>query len=266
MLLVLLSKTREDTETSIDEIASLCRIPKELLRTQIEMLAEKDLLSFDDVGGRISACQRLALAVEAIQRGSDIEKVSRFLTWQEFEQMSRESLECAGFSTKRHVVFKWGQKRSEIDLLGMKEPIIISADCKHWRRNQPSTLEKAAANQLARTMNFLSILLRDPDAFGVGNWKDVRLLPIVVAMSNREIPFSYGVPIVPILKLHSFLMEIDPFVPGIRILQANPEVDRIRNATPTRPKPRQTKLTRTSSISETNVAGEPSACGAKKRP
>lgn len=222
MLLVLLSITRENPETSIDEIANLCRASRDPLEAQFRALAEKNLLLFNEASGRIYACQRLALAVEAIQTGSDIERVSRLLTWQEFEEVARENLERSGFSTKKHVVFTWNQRRQEIDLLGMKEPIVISVDCKHWRRNQPGTLARAAMRQLDRTNNLRSALSEDPNVLGVGTWRDIRLVPVVVSMGNREIPFSCGVPIVPILRLRSFLMEIDPFIPGLSVLQVDP--------------------------------------------
>ncbi len=221
LLLSILSATREYPETSVEKLAILCKHPPNLMATQLKSLEDAHLLQYDRIHGNVNVSHRLNIAIEAVNLGADMERVSRLLTWQEFEEISKESLESTGFKTRRHTVFKWLTRRYEIDLLGMKEPIIIVADCKRWRRNQASRLNAAANEQLLRTEAFQRFLPEHLHQFGLQTWRSIQLIPAIIEIATREATLFDGVPIVPVLKLRSFLDQIDPFVPGLMILKVD---------------------------------------------
>src|SRR3989304_9271263 len=52
--------------------------------------------------------RRLALAVRAVVLGADVERVSGFLSWQEFEDIAAIALEKNGYVVTKNVHFKHG--------------------------------------------------------------------------------------------------------------------------------------------------------------
>lgn len=158
------------------------------------------------------------MATEAIQAGADVERISRLLTWQEFEDIVQQSFESVGFLTRKHLVFTWQKRRFEVDLLATREPIVASVDCKHWRQNPDGKLRTAASRQLQRTRALQQYMATRLDWFGVQCWRRTHLVPVVIELADRGSDFVGGVPIVPILRLRSFLEGIDPFIPNLQVL------------------------------------------------
>jgi len=106
-----------------------------------DILIEKLLGKYEKVGliyqgsdfVEAKRAQRIALAIHALKLGADLENVCRLLDWDEFEQVIFLALKVNRYKVKKNFRFKWNNRKWEIDVLGLKKPLIICVDCKQWR-------------------------------------------------------------------------------------------------------------------------------------
>ena len=82
----------------------------------------------------------------------------------------------------------------EIDVIGKKMDIALLIDCKHWKNMSKSALDEIVKKQIERVKHFVSI-------------ENMSALPVIVTLHQETIQFVGNVPIVPIMKLSSFLDE-----------------------------------------------------------
>ncbi|MBS7640106.1 MAG: hypothetical protein QXJ19_02440 [Candidatus Bathyarchaeia archaeon] len=208
-LIAVLKNTRDGTSSDIRSICMDARVPQAEVLETLNRLHETGLLRLD--GDRVIASgeQRLKLAIRSINLGSDVERVARFLTWSEFEQFSRESLELNGFKVIMNFRFRWFGKRWEIDLIGVKKPLVISADCKHWRRGwSGSASAEAARDQVERTRALADVSRRIRGKLGIGGWEHAYFVPVVLSLYPSQYKFHEKTPIVPILQINDFLQNL----------------------------------------------------------
>ena len=170
--------------TELDEISA-----KELLYTLVQNgigTWNDDLVDFDIPN------DRLQTALFAIKLGVDVESVSEYRTWQDFESMTGLILEKKDFDvTKNHILTK---PRMEIDVVGTKMDIALLIDCKHWKTMSKSALDEIVKKQVERVKRYVAD-------------ENMSALPVIVTLHQEEIQFIENVPIVPIMKLSSFLDE-----------------------------------------------------------
>jgi len=128
------------------------------------------------------------------------EEVSRLLSWREFEALAGALLRISGFEVRENVVLT--RPRAQIDLVAYGTSMVLSVDCKHYRRAQGhSSLKNFAAAQLKR-----SALLRRKSS-------DLKpIVSMILSMSEPEGEFVEGVAIVPLRSLRSFLTSLDSYV------------------------------------------------------
>jgi hypothetical protein len=151
------------------------------------------------------------LAMEALEAQADVGRVCRKLDWREFEKLASRALEANHFSVTEHLMFKHNGHRYEIDLVGSKEPLLMCADCKHWRSGLGRTrIWNAARRQFERMLSLADEMPRLADRLGITAWKRTVILPIVITLSDTTRGLHEGIPIVPILRLRSFLKELNP--------------------------------------------------------
>jgi len=165
----------------LDEITA-----KELLYTLVQNgigVLNDDLVDFDIPN------DRLRTALFAINIGADVENVSEYLNWKDFEV------------TKNLILTK---PRMEIDVIGKKMDIVLLIDCKHWKNMNKSALDEIVKKQIQRVKRFVSI-------------ENMSALPVIVTLHQETIQFVGNVPIVPIMKLSSFL---DEFVGNLDSLKS----------------------------------------------
>jgi Holliday junction resolvase-like predicted endonuclease len=150
--------------------------------------------------------QRLELAVRALKLGADLEKVSDCLQWKEFEGMAALAFENNGYVVQRNVHFKNHGRRWEIDVVGVRKPLVVCIDCKHWHHKLcESTARKIVSEQVAR-VRALAGTLPNPVARTKGLALDkYKFVPVVLSLIVEKSKFFEGVPIVPILQLQDFL-------------------------------------------------------------
>ena len=163
----------------------------------------------------VSRRNRIALAFRAVALGSAIETVVELLTWKDFEGFVAEILEENDF----HCVESFRRrgngiiKGMEIDVVGVRGKTIVSIDAKMWgiRSGKSSALARAAEKQKERTarlanqMNRLAQKLKPlPDGA-------YSLVPIIVTWMVENIEFHEGVPVIPVFKLNSFILDLQMY-------------------------------------------------------
>ena len=167
------------------------------------------LLELGDKTIEASSNQRLKMAIQTLELRADFERVCKFLEWMEFENISAVTFEANAFTVKRRFRFKWAGKRREIDLLGLRESMIVCADCKHWLRGwRRSAIIKTVELQVVRTKALADALPSLDSKIGLTKWKHATLIPMVLSLVPIPFKFHKQVPIVPILQLQSFLNEL----------------------------------------------------------
>jgi len=163
---------------------------------------QKDVIEADSL-------QRLKLAVNAIHLGADVENVSNFLRWQEFEGIAVIALERNGYNVTRNLRFKHAGRRWEIDIVGCRKPLVLCVDCKHWHRGTyPSALKRVVEEQVERAFALSKALPDMKDKIECAQWAIAKLFPAVLLLVTGRFKFYDSVPLVPILQLQDFLSQL----------------------------------------------------------
>jgi hypothetical protein len=155
---------------------------------------------------------RMKLSLLALQKGCDIENISRSLSWKDFEGLTSEILELNGYSTKTNVHFS-KPRRMQIDVIGANNNLAIVADCKHWKRYSLSSISSYTEKQIRRT----KILCRARKRI---RYNISHAIPIILTLYSVDIKLIDGVPIVPISKFKSFIEDVSLYLSDIRVISA----------------------------------------------
>ena len=189
-----ISVTDFSVATELDEISA-----KELLYTLVQNgigAWNDDLVDFDIPHDRLQA------ALFAITLGATIEDVSEYLTWRDFEAITGIILEENGFDVTKNLVLT--KPRMEIDVIGKKMNLALLIDCKHWKNMSKSALDEIVKKQIERVKRYVAD-------------EDITALPVIVTLHQEGTQLVENVPIVPIMKLPSFL---DEFVGSLDSLKS----------------------------------------------
>jgi hypothetical protein len=169
-----------------------------------------DFLASNEVGtaadGRIefSGSGRLRAAVLALQMGCDIEQVSEHLSWRDFERLASEVLRSLGYSTQTNLQLT--KPRMEIDVVGSSSGFAIAVDCKHWKRSSLSSIASFSRKQAVRAERLLK--------------HDSRIstvVPVIMTLHTESVGFAGRVPVVPVQRFRSFVMDVKGFLPEIYV-------------------------------------------------
>jgi len=160
---------------------------------------------------------RLKLAVRAAALGADVERISSFLRWQEFEDIAAIALERNGYVVAKNVRFKHAGRKWEIDIVGCKKPLVICIDCKHWCRGMsPSALRKIAEAQAERTRALAESLPSISLEIECAKWDKAKLAPAILVLLPGSFKFYDKVPIVPVLQLQDFLSQLPAYTESLK--------------------------------------------------
>ena len=188
---------------SVTDFSVICELDeinaKELLYTLVQNgigILNDDVVDFDIPN------DRLQTALFAINLGADLEDVSEYLNWKDFESLTGIILEEKDFEVTKNLILT--KPRMEIDVIGKKMDIALLIDCKHWKNMSKSALDEIVKKQVERVKHFVSI-------------ENMSALPVIVTLHQETIQFVGNVPIVPIMKLSSFL---DEFVGNLDSLKS----------------------------------------------
>lgn len=153
---------------------------------------------------------RMKLSLLALQKGCDIESISRSLSWKDFEALTSEILVLNGYSTKTNVHFS-KPSRMQIDVIGANNNLAIVADCKHWKRYSLSSISSYAKKQIRRT----KILCRARKRI---RYNISHAIPIILTLYSTDVKLIDRVPIVPISKFNSFIEDVSLYLSDIRVI------------------------------------------------
>jgi len=201
------------TKTGIVDYSLLCKsskVPRSTAQQVVKNLEQQGLVSLRGKVLTVSPTQRVEIAIQAIKIGSDFENICQKLQWKEFENIARRTFEIFSYDVIGNLRFKTRTKRrGEIDLIAYKKPIIASVDCKHWQRNWTrSPIKKVVEQQIKRTQLFTEILQNFQSTMKLGNWKKAIVIPMVLSLLPGPFKFHRQTPVVPVMKLQSFLNEL----------------------------------------------------------
>ena len=135
---------------------------------------------------------------EDIRCTADLTLVSTEVVWQNFERLTAFIFEENNFQASTNTVKTRKRKRRQYDVIAKTNSKTFLVECKKWagNRSRLSALKKAIERHIERT-EFYRHLTRE------------NAIPIVVTLVEEEIRSYEGVPIVPILRLNSFINELD---------------------------------------------------------
>jgi len=214
----LLNLTKNRERVSLNELAEQLHVHPNSLMDQIAALHENALVDTANDFIELDATKRMLLAHHLIRNGHDPEKVSRSFKWQEFEDFAANLLIENGYRIFKHLVFKSKAGRREIDLLAWNDSFILAIDCKHWsRRLSLSRVRTAASAQTERTR----LLADRPEVLvkhGLNVTEMRRILSVIVTLAESQQRVIDGVPVVPIIKLPSFLYGVSPIDETLRMI------------------------------------------------
>ncbi len=139
------------------------------------------------------------LALSLCSMGVPPKSVSVLLSWKEFEAFSANLIRASGYQVRENVRFR--KPTAQIDLVAIGPSLILSVDCKHWKRDvAPSTLAKLAADQLRRS-ELLRRTLSDRR----------QILSAILTLTEQTERFVGGVAIVTLHTLRDFLRSVEEY-------------------------------------------------------
>mgnify|MGYP001114690973 CR=1 FL=1 len=220
--IALLRETRESSLCQIQEVVASSRACRSLVEESLLELHAANAVSLSGEEIHINPEQRLRIAEVAVAIGADFERVTRELRWQEFEAFADWVLTEDGFATLNHFVFKGSGRRFEIDVVGTKEPMVLCIDCKHWHHGRvPSKVSASARDQLQRVRFLSGVFTAHGVRLDTAGWRSARVLPVILTLGDASPKLIEGVPIVSVLRLKSFLSEINPWLDELRFVDVS---------------------------------------------
>jgi len=199
-----------------EQIYKDVKIPHNVALNLLKKLEKEGLIYFHNNLLEADSFQRLRLAVYAVQLGADLECVCSFLGWREFERVAVMAFERNGYEVVENLRFKHAGRKWEIDVVGLKKPLVVCLDCKHWRRGlYPSALKKIVERQVERTFAFAESM-NAFERFGFAAWGRVKFVPAVLSLIPSRFKFYSGVPVVPIFQLQDFLSQLPTHVDSLK--------------------------------------------------
>jgi hypothetical protein len=135
---------------------------------------------------------------EDIKGIEDLQRVSREAVWQNFERLTAFVFAENDFSVKINTVRTLNKRRRQYDVIAKRSDKTFLIECKKWAGNRYrlSALKRAAEQHRERSEFYRR--LTDED-----------VIPVIVTLIEEEISFCEGIPVVPILKLNSFINEVE---------------------------------------------------------
>src|ERR671914_562541 len=138
-----------------------------------------------------------------------IRSAQRFLHFVLEATLSRYRHAFFGYRTRTNV--RLSKPRMEVDVVGTDlDGFTLAVDCKHWKRNNLSSISFFCEKQVARAKRLME-----------GDKRISQVVPVVLTLHPDSVRFIHGVPLVPILKFRSFLMDVKGFLPKMYVVSAS---------------------------------------------
>jgi hypothetical protein len=194
-----------EPETTLEKFQAASGIAsKSVAKSVLDLLASNDIGTAARGMIRFSGSDRLYAGMLALQAGCDVERVSGNLSWKDFEKLASEVLRSLGYRTQTNLHLT--RPRMEIDVVGTSSGFAIAVDCKHWKRGSLPSIEGFAEKQAARAER----LLKHDGSVSMA-------VPVVMTLHTESVRFAGGVPVVPVHKFRSFVVDVKGFLPEIYV-------------------------------------------------
>jgi hypothetical protein len=161
---------------------------------------------------------KMGIILEAIRSGLAIERITKHLSWQDFEQLIAAILSEAEWEVVTNFrFFSEGvpskRNRFEVDVLAWKRPYVVLIDCKRHAIISKAPTEKFVQKQIERTYEFFEMIpiIHDSDELRWTQWYQAKILPVIVTWRDPSIVHFEGVPICPIVSLQDLLRNFDEY-------------------------------------------------------
>jgi len=178
---------------SILDFAIVAKMDQISAKQILNVLVANSIGKIDGDFIQFTAGDKLKAALYALIEGVPIEEVSTRLNWKDFEGLVAEILESKGFRIIRNLILT--KPRMEIDVIGENHGVVLLIDCKHWKRQSSSSLNKSVKKQIGRVKHY------------VAKTQGVVGVPAIVTLYQEQLSFIDKVPIVPISQFSSFVDE-----------------------------------------------------------
>jgi Holliday junction resolvase-like predicted endonuclease len=216
-LIMSILKLTKNGSVPQEAIAKDARLPSDVASKLLRKFQTDGVVYLSDNNVDADAGGRLKLAVRAVALGADIERVSDFLRWEEFEDIAAIALERNGYFVAKNVRFKHAGRKWEIDIVGCKKPLVTCIDCKHWRHGMaPSALKRIAEAQVERTRVLAESLPHVSLEIECAKWNKAKFIPVVLSLTQCRFKFYDMVPIVPVLQLQDFLSQLLAYTESLK--------------------------------------------------
>jgi len=216
-LIISVLKLTKGGPTFFEVLIKDAKIPLKITENLVKKMQNNGLVYLRNKIIDVDSLKRLKLAVHAVQLGADLERVSSFLDWKEFENIAAIAFERNNYSVKKNLRFKHAGRRWEIDIIGCKKPIVACVDCKHWHHGMyPSAIRRIVEEQVERTSALAESLPRLAEKIECASWSRVKLVPAVLSLIPTRFKFYNNVPIVPVLQLQDFLSQLPAYVDSLK--------------------------------------------------
>ena len=178
---------------SIQDFAIVTDTNNKTAKKILDVFIKNDIGKFDGDTVYFELGDKIKAAFLIIENGEQIEQVSEYLDWKDFEGLVAQILEEKGFATIKNMILT--KPRMEIDVVGINHGIAMLIDCKHWKKLSQSSLNTIVEKQIKRVKHYVS---KTNEAIAV---------PVIVTLYHEQINFINRVPIVPVQQLSSFIDE-----------------------------------------------------------
>lgn len=225
ILLNILKLIKNGNKIVFKELMEYSNVSKDVLEKvliSINLNPNEEILINED--------RKLSIALEAIALGANMEELARFLNWKDFENFSSKILNKYGYDIIKNFKIKINKKRIEIDILAIKENLILLFDCKRW--NKPligKILENASKKQYFRAKILGELLEKIYKNGSI----IINILPIILSLYETKVHSNEYCTILYVRALRDFLEKIDVEfynLPYIKIfLNSKINIDRIKN-------------------------------------
>ncbi|ADN51578.1 hypothetical protein [Vulcanisaeta distributa] len=144
----------------------------------------------------------------------DLESISRYLPWDEFEALIRLVFEEWGFKVVSRLRVPVAGSRVEFDVIAHRRPWVFLIEAKRWRR-----VSSSIRQIVSRHLEKVELVAKEPEVLmsriGV-SWGEAVLIPVVITWHRASTELIDGVPVVSIYQVNSFINEFDSLIDNVR--------------------------------------------------
>ncbi len=135
---------------------------------------------------------------EDIKSHDDLQKVSTEVVWQNFERLTAFIFEKNNFQVETGRVKTLNKMRRQYDVIAKIKGKTFLVECKKWSSNhyRLSALRSAVKKHKERSEFYKKVT-------------NENAIPIIVTLIEEEILVCEDIPIIPIFRLNSFIIEED---------------------------------------------------------